>query len=263
MSDIRAEYNYNPTQAFQNEIELSMLRNILESLPQNSTINWSHDNFRISPYGVIANYLDVYVPELCDPVGINWLLTINNHIIDQNDNDFVFPLTESTFELIKTKLYKEYQKNLLTHDEIFLNPDKYMLATKDSLNQWYQSSNQPLHNITYPTQPNLDKILLSNDLNEVTVNPKDTFLPTWSYEMINQYLQEWAFQISGRQDLYFQFIETLDTPLLDHLKKIDLENEKLYDIGDNIKVTDQAFDTLLKMDEKDSVALIKKLKELK
>jgi len=263
MRDIRSEYNYNPTQAFQNEIELSMLRNILESLPLNSTIKWSHDNFRISPFGVIANYLDIYAPDLCDPVGINWLLTVNNHLSDQIDNDFVFPLAEQTLENVKTKLLKVYQINILTHDEIFLNPDTYMIAPRDEMKQWYQTSNHPLASITYPTQPELNNILLSAESNEGTQEPLATFLPMWSYDLINHYLQEWAFQISGRQDLKFEFIETLSTPLLDHLKSIDLENEKLYDLGDDIKVTGQAFNTLLTMNENDSVAIMKKLKGLK
>lgn len=263
MSNIRAEYNYNPTQAFQNEVELSMLRNILESLPLDSTIRWSHDNFRISPYGVIANYLDIYAPDLCDPVGINWLLTVNNHLSDQIDNDFVFPLAEQTLEDVKTELLKVYQKNLLTHDEIFLNPDKYMVTSRNEMNHWYQFNNHPLASITYPTQPKLKDIILSADSNVGSEEPLATFLPMWSYDLINHYLQEWAFQISGRQDLNFEFIETLSTPLLDHLKSIDLENEKLYDLGDDIKVTGQAFDTLLTMNENDSVAIMKKLKGLK
>lgn len=263
MSNIRAEYNYNPTQAFQNEVELSMLRNILESLPMNSTIKWSHDNFRISPYGVIANYLDIYSPDLCDPVGINWLLTVNNHLSDQIDNDFVFPLAEQTLEDIKTELLKEYQKNLLTHDEIFLNPDKYMVTPRNEMNHWYQFNNHPLASITYPNQPKLNNILLSAEYSEGALKSDATFLPMWSYDLINHYLQEWAFQISGRQDINFEFIETLSTPLLDHLKSIDLENEKLYDLGDDIKVTGQAFDTLLTMNENDSVAIMKKLKGLK
>ena len=264
MTKVSKEYNYNPTQAFQNEIELSMLRNILEALPANATIKWSHDNYRISPYGVISSYLDVYAPELCDPLGINWLLTINNHLTEQYEDKFTFLLSENSVAQIHEILCEHHQTNLLTNDEIFLNPDKYMLASMDPQINWYQSNDLPLAELYYI----LDDKSLEKDVSlgltpEELWNPDLVLLPFWSYELINLYLKEWSFQISDRTDIRFEFVETLSTPLLDSLKSIATSEEALYDIGDSIKVTGEAFDALLQMDEKASAAIMKKLKELK
>jgi hypothetical protein len=179
-------------------------------------------------------WCDIYIKEICDPLNLNWLLTIVPPGDTEEEGYGTIKVSfdaQLVFEFANKDQLAATSKKLIRDDGISLS-----LPIKD------ESSNIE-ENSFYWSMYRQDHFL--DDNTEVLTYK----IPVWSKEQIEESLITWIYQISGYKfDLSFQ--DDLDSPITqeinEKLREIESGRAKTFDIGDGVRVSDSVMDTLMK-----------------
>jgi hypothetical protein len=222
--------------------ELEHLLTMLAALPAGTEIRWGDDASRIAPGVWPANWVDVYVPELCAELAWNWVWTVSlpaaYRTVEDDDLD---PETDPT--------------------EILLDPDRTAWVISDTESSWYRR--EPVVVTAYDDAPEpavcAELFTVAAAYGEQVVEH-----PAWSEQTLNAALAAWCAEHAGRPDLRFRFDDTVTTPLMNRLaaELHDPERTATYEIAEGIEVSASVFDDLLAMHPDDAARLTETIKQL-
>jgi hypothetical protein len=226
----------------ENVTEFELLLGMIAALPAHAEIVWGDDSSRIAGKVWPANWIDVYVPSLCEENGWNWIWSVNLPAAYRTaDDDDLDPGEDPT--------------------EILLDPDRTAWVISEENGSWFRP--EPVAIVEYDDAPDpgtyaellTAAAALGEQLHERAC---------WSEEAVNAALTAWCAEHVGRPDIRFRFEHDITTPLMEKLaaQLNDPANAATYEIADGIEVSAQVFDDLLAMDPDDAARLTETIKGL-
>ena len=246
-------FSFEKRSSFMKSGELKRVIEIIKELPKDISISWGHDHYRLNPEGIRASYLDIYIPLICDQLSLNWLLTLE---ISDKLEGLVGRIDEITS--LKALIESWVMSSIITYDNIYLNPDKLLYLFTDIDSGWYCERGSKLRDLGI----DLDSEEIADFVNP-TNNAQNNLvvLPGIGYEAINESLKSYIYFLSGREDISFYFDDSLETPMLSHLK--ERSQEESYQIGEGIYAASGVIDFLATLDKEESVVVMSEIKKLK
>ena len=212
-----------------------------------TTLTWGDLGAREVGEVIEADWVDVYLPEICDELEINWLWTIENQnevgepIAIDNDNKYSILLPHDK------ALYS------VSNDGVLYDTDKVIIKDISE-------------DLTLEEQSQLE---------DARINP-DSFIirkTGWSKALLQEAMSEWCRFYVGRVDLIFTFDQNAISPQYRDFSELSIEDAKevgkveesqeLYLIDEGIKITSLAFDALLEMDIDRAAEVVKVMKDMR
>lgn len=218
----------------------------LKKLPPNVTLEWSDSSLMATDTVFYANYLDVFVPEICEALKWAWIWTVENPTLLAEDS---------------LKYSWVSGQPVGDHQNISLLPDTTIWSVTD------QFSHSPVDVTCLTHSANVtlsesQKLELANNY----APDKVTDFPGWSVATVNEILTQWVTAATGREDISFKFVQNLSDPFLtkalETMDRITKGQEQTYQISENVFASSSTMDTLLALDPQDAAEITKVIKQL-
>lgn len=222
--------------------EFEQLLGLIAALPAHPEIVWGDDSSLIAGKVWSANWIDVYVPSLCDEHGWNWIWTVNLPAAYRTADDDDLDSDEDP-------------------TEILLDPDRTAWVITEQNGSWFRPD--PVVIVEYDDAPDpgtyAEMLTAAAALGEQLQERA-----CWSEDTVNAALTAWCAEHAGRPDIRFRFDPDITTPLMEKLvaQLNDPEHAATYEIADGIEVSASVFDDLLAMDPEDAARLTETIKGL-
>lgn len=227
--------------------EFEQLLTLLAGLPAGTEIRWGDDSTQLTPGVWPANWVDVYIPELCNETGWNWVWTITapySYRAAGDDNDTEHDVDEE-----------------LDPTEILLPPDRTAWVITDTDTSWHRP--EPVVVTGYDDAPE-PSVCAEMFTAAAAYGEQVVERPSWSEAALNAALQAWCAEYAGRPDLRFRFDDRITTPLMNRLAA-EIHNPSssgTYQIAEGIEVSSSVFDDLLAMNPADAARITESIKQL-
>jgi len=206
----------------------------LKRCPASAVIQWVDDHL-IKEKPWCGSWIDVRVPD-CD-LNLNWIWTvIGPDDWEEEDSD----LEDAAWQFI------------VEHDL-----DLHAVYDPEPPNYWYVEEFAVPKGATLSAaqEAALEKALHDGP------NRSRSIRGGWSPDAISASLREWAKAYAGRDDLVFRWSPDLGPSEMvkkaeEILERIESGQEEGYDIGDGVRVSDEAMDLMLRLDPDEAAGLM-------
>ncbi|MFM7087972.1 MAG: hypothetical protein ACKOW9_00340 [Candidatus Paceibacterota bacterium] len=227
----------------QPEESINSVLQIISGLQPYATLPWGDIGARKVGEVIEADWLDIFVPEICNPLGLNWLWTIesSSNVRDQNEFNLTIPHDKVIYAVSKSNALYDCDTVIIKEIGVSLSKEE-----EKSLRKLAAQRGERIISRT-----------------------------CWSSKQLHSYMKKWCKDHAGRPDLTFEYDTELVSPLYTQNNKLNnhesnalasAENEfdqnELYMISEGIKITSTAFDALLEMDPERAAEVVKAMQEL-
>jgi len=177
-------------------LDLRKIAAAIKDLPADATIPWS-DNALGEDKNFTGSWIDVYAPELCEQLQLNWLLTIDHPSGEESHTDAILKMPfNATVEMMMPAGLE-----LGAPEKMFLidgeHEKKLSLATFD------------VDEDSDPDDPNVMMTWNIYQGDDATVSEVDgrrwISCPVWSARGVSEFLNEWILRETERNDICFVF----------------------------------------------------------
>jgi hypothetical protein len=224
----------------------------IQALPEGSVVTWSDDAAPIAPGVHRASWIDVQSRELEEASQVNWLWTIVTPEEGQEEGYACFnPEDEAT----------------VVADSIIVTPDKTVWTLYGGFDRWFFGP-------AFITAT--DEVLSLEDLSLLEAACENESegtvvesVPAWSFEKVSEALNAWAARVASRPDISFTFdpegprskgFEQAVIARDEYTQAVEKGADPGYQIAENVRVSDAAFDSLLEAPPEVSAKIVRILR---